>query len=168
MHNLCKRYLELIHLSEEIREIKRIVSTLPAVKKQLALRPLYEIILRKLCRERRECQKHIHFLGRCYDLLRGTHLFTPKPIKGRVDIEALKQRISIADIVARDIELRPAGRTLKGRCPFHDDRIPSFVVYPDDGRWWCFACNEGGDVIAYVQKIRHCGFREAVAELQKV
>lgn len=168
VYNLCGWSIRLLDLTDEINEIKRIIPTLPPVKKQLALRPLYELILRRLCRERRECQKHIHFLGRCYDLLRGTRLFTPKLVKGRVDVETLKQRTNIADVISRDVELRPAGKTLKGRCPFHNDRTPSLVIYPDDGRWWCFACSEGGDVINYIQKIRQCSFREAVAELQSV
>lgn len=66
--------------------------------------------------------------------------------------QRIKSVISIQDVCGLlGVELRQFGRTEKGRCPLHDDRSPSFVVYPDDdngaGRFYCFGCNQGGDVI---------------------
>src|SRR5699024_1234247 len=54
---------------------------------------------------------------------------------------------------------------MKGLCPFHDERTPSFHVRPQVGRWHCFGCGEGGDVISFVQKIDGLGFTEAVEYL---
>lgn len=82
----------------------------------------------------------------------------------RIDTEALKQDHPIANVVSRfGVALRPTGRTLVGRCPFHDDRgRPNFHVYPGSGSWYCFRCAEGGDAIRFVERIAHVGFRQAV------
>lgn len=79
------------------------------------------------------------------------------------DIAALREAVRIDDIVGQYVTLRPAGvGSLKGLCPFHDERTPSFHVRPPVGHWHCFGCGEGGDVISFVQKINHMPFVEAV------
>src|SRR6478609_9507110 len=84
----------------------------------------------------------------------------------RGDIDELRSRINIADIVGEYVTLKSAGvGSLKGLCPFHDERTPSFHVRPQVGLWHCFGCSEGGDVIAFVQKIDSLGFAEAVERL---
>jgi len=87
----------------------------------------------------------------------------------RIDTAAVKRAHPIADVVARyGIELRPAGRALVGRCPFHLDRgRPNFHVYPTSSSWYCFRCATGGDVISFVERITRLGFREAVLELDR-
>lgn len=71
---------------------------------------------------------------------------------GRVSFEKLKREVPIEVVAAKFTELRPAGRNFKGLCPFHEERTPSFHVWPDSGRWRCFgACATGGDVIALYQ-----------------
>jgi len=83
-----------------------------------------------------------------------------------VDIEGLKQRHAIADVVrAHGVRLRPSGRRFLALCPFHADSRPSFVVYPDTRSFNCFACGASGDVIDFVRRTRDVGFREAVAYL---
>src|SRR5690625_7117917 len=54
---------------------------------------------------------------------------------------------------------------MKGLCPFHDEKTPSFHIRPQLGHWHCFGCGEGGDVISFVQKIDHLSFVEAVEML---
>ncbi len=82
------------------------------------------------------------------------------------DIAAVKARSSIEDVVREYVTLRPAGPgSLKGLCPFHDEKTPSFNVRPSVGAWHCFGCQEGGDVISFVQKIDHLTFSEAVERL---
>src|SRR5690606_27807572 len=62
--------------------------------------------------------------------------------------------------------LKPAGvDSLKGLCPFHDERTPSFHVRPSQGRYHCFGCGEGGDAIAFVQHMDHLSFIETVERL---
>jgi DNA primase len=84
----------------------------------------------------------------------------------REDVEHVRAQTRIEDIVAEHVTLKPAGvGSLKGLCPFHDERTPSFHVRPQAGHWHCFGCSEGGDVIDFVQKVDHLDFAEAVERL---
>ena len=86
--------------------------------------------------------------------------------KGRIpdaDVSAIRDKIRIEDLVGDYVQLRRAGAdSLKGLCPFHDEKSPSFHVRPNHGHFHCFGCGEGGDVYAFVQKIEHVSFVEAV------
>lgn len=86
--------------------------------------------------------------------------------RGRIpdrDIAAIRERVSIEDVVGDYVQLRRAGAdSLKGLCPFHDEKSPSFHVRPNHGHFHCFGCGEGGDVYAFLQKIEHVSFVEAV------
>lgn len=84
-----------------------------------------------------------------------------------VDTDALKRAHPIAEVVARyGIELRPSGRALVGRCPFHADAgRPNLAVYPANASFYCYRCAVGGDVIAFVRRIEQIGFQEACARL---
>jgi len=84
----------------------------------------------------------------------------------REDVEAVRERARIDEVVGQRVQLKPAGvGSLKGLCPFHDERSPSFHVRPQVGRYHCFGCGEGGDVIAFVQKMDGLSFTEAVEYL---
>lgn len=81
-------------------------------------------------------------------------------------MEAVRERAHIEEIVGQHVTLRSAGvGSMKGLCPFHDERSPSFHVRPQVGRYHCFGCGEGGDVIDFVQKVDGLGFSEAVEYL---
>lgn len=76
--------------------------------------------------------------------------------------------IPIQQVIGAYIQLKPAGRHLRGICPFHDDSDPSLVVYPETGTWFCFGkCHEGGDVISFVMKAENISFREAIQRLSE-
>ncbi|MEY9850560.1 DNA primase [Leifsonia sp. EB41] len=82
------------------------------------------------------------------------------------DIEEVKARTNIADIIGDYVSLKPGGvGSLKGLCPFHDEKSPSFNVRPGVGRYHCFGCGEGGDVYAFLVKLDHVSFTEAVERL---
>lgn len=82
------------------------------------------------------------------------------------DIAEVRERARIDDIVREYVTLKPAGGgSMKGLCPFHDERSPSFHVTPSRGMWYCFGCGEGGDLIGFIQKIDHLSFTEAVEKL---
>ncbi|HEX9041383.1 MAG TPA: DNA primase [Trebonia sp.] len=82
------------------------------------------------------------------------------------DIAAVRERSQIADVVGEYLQLRPAGGGhLKGLCPFHEERTPSFNVTPGKELYHCFSCGEGGDVIKFVQKIESLSFGEAIERL---
>jgi DNA primase len=86
--------------------------------------------------------------------------------RGRIpdrDIAAIRERVRIEEVVGDYVQLRRAGAdSLKGLCPFHDEKSPSFHVRPNHGHFHCFGCGEGGDVYAFIQKIEHVTFVEAV------
>lgn len=75
--------------------------------------------------------------------------------------------IPIADVVGQDVTLKKAGANLKGLCPFHDDRTPSFVVSPAKGICKCFACGKGGNVISYYMEMNGVSYPEAIRALGK-
>jgi DNA primase len=80
-------------------------------------------------------------------------------------IDDIKQRIDIADLVGQTVQLKKAGRYLKGLCPFHRERTPSFYVYPDQGRYHCFGCGKSGDAFTWLEETEHLDFGEALRQL---
>jgi DNA primase len=90
-------------------------------------------------------------------------------VAGRIrdeDIALVRERSAIDEVVGEYLQLRSAGGgSLKGLCPFHDEKTPSFNVTPSRGLWYCFSCTEGGDVIRFVQRIDNLSFAEAVERL---
>ncbi|GGR35970.1 DNA primase [Agromyces mediolanus] len=82
------------------------------------------------------------------------------------DVEEVKSRTNIADIIGEYVSLKSAGvGSMKGLCPFHDERSPSFNVRPGVGFYHCFGCGESGDVYSFLQKMDHVSFTEAVERL---
>ena len=82
------------------------------------------------------------------------------------DIEEVKARINIADVIGDYVVLKNASvGSLKGLCPFHDEKSPSFNVRPAQGFYHCFGCGEGGDVFKFVQLMDGIGFTESVEKL---
>jgi DNA primase len=82
------------------------------------------------------------------------------------DIAMVRERSPIDEVVGEYLQLRNAGGgSLKGLCPFHDEKTPSFNVTPARGLWYCFSCADGGDVIKFVEKIDSLSFREAIERL---
>ncbi len=78
----------------------------------------------------------------------------------------MRERSSIAEVAGEHIQLRNAGGgNLKGLCPFHEEKSPSFNITPSRGYWYCFGCAEGGDVITFVRKLEHLSFTEAIERL---
>ena len=83
-------------------------------------------------------------------------------------IRDLKMRVNIADVVSRVVTLRKAGGTrLKGLCPFHNEKTPSFHVDSDKGFYKCFGCGKAGDAITFVRDTEQLNFTEAVEALGK-
>ena len=82
------------------------------------------------------------------------------------DVVLVRERAAIADVVGESVQLRPAGGgRLKGLCPFHDEKTPSFNVNPSLGYYMCFGCGESGDVISFVRGTEHLSFVETVERL---
>jgi DNA primase len=90
-------------------------------------------------------------------------------LAGRIrdeDIALVRERTSIVDVISEHVTLKPAGGgNLKGLCPFHDEKSPSFNVTPARGFYHCFGCGVGGDSINFVMEIDHLTFAEAIERL---
>jgi DNA primase len=90
-------------------------------------------------------------------------------VAGRIndeDVKAVRDAVPIDAVVSEYLQLRPAGGgNLKGLCPFHDEKSPSFHVSPGKGLFHCFGCQEGGDTLDFVMKVDHLSFSESVERL---
>ncbi|HKP53298.1 MAG TPA: DNA primase [Chloroflexia bacterium] len=80
-------------------------------------------------------------------------------------IAEIKARVGIEDVVGETVRLTRAGRNLKGLCPFHGEKTPSFVVYPQNGSYHCFGCGENGDIFGFLMKTEGLDFRGALEKM---
>lgn len=81
-------------------------------------------------------------------------------------VDDVKQKIDIVDVIGQYVQLKKAGRNFKALCPFHNEKTPSFIVFPDQGTWHCFgACNTGGDVFTFLMRRENIDFGEALRRL---
>ncbi|MFQ5504104.1 MAG: DNA primase [Planctomycetota bacterium] len=75
--------------------------------------------------------------------------------------ELIKGKLDLVQILSEDLPLKRSGRSFKGLCPFHDEKTPSFHVFPESQHFKCFGCGKGGDIFTYVMEREHVGFGEA-------
>ncbi len=80
-------------------------------------------------------------------------------------IQEVVRRNDIEEVIGQYVQLRRRGRTLSGLCPFHNEKTPSFVVYPDTQSFYCFGCGAAGDVINFVRKYNNLGYVESIKQL---
>lgn len=81
------------------------------------------------------------------------------------DVDEIKSRLNIVDIIGERVVLKKAGRNFKGLCPFHTEKTPSFIVSPDRQTFHCFGCGKGGDILTFVMEFDHIDFTEALETL---
>lgn len=80
-------------------------------------------------------------------------------------LEQLRANTDIESVVSPYVNLRRRGKNLVGLCPFHNEKTPSFTVYPENGSFYCFGCGVGGDVITFVRRMENLDYMEAVKQL---
>lgn len=82
--------------------------------------------------------------------------------------EEIKQKLDLVEVVGEYVKLSPAGgQSMRGLCPFHGEKTPSFYAHRDKQFWHCFGCSEGGDVFTFYQKMENVDFRDAIKELAR-
>ncbi len=77
-------------------------------------------------------------------------------------VEQIKNRLSIIDVITPYVELTKAGKHLKARCPFHNEKTPSFNVSQERGMYHCYGCGAGGDMFTFIQEIERVDFKQAL------
>jgi DNA primase len=82
-------------------------------------------------------------------------------------VSDIRDRLDIVELVNGYTPLKKAGRSFKGLCPFHQEKTPSFVVFPDSQNFHCFGCGKGGDLFTFYMEIERVDFREALRELAR-
>lgn len=83
-------------------------------------------------------------------------------------VDEVRDRLDAVEIIGEHVTLKRQGRSYKALCPFHDEKTPSFVVFPESGTWRCFgACATGGDLFDFVMRIENLGFRETLEQLAR-
>ena len=71
-------------------------------------------------------------------------------------------RNDVESVIGSYVSLKRAGSNLKGLCPFHNEKTPSFTVYPADNSFYCFGCGVGGNVITFIRQMEHLDYPDAV------
>ena len=84
----------------------------------------------------------------------------------RSEVESAKAGVRIEEVVCRFLKLAPSGRRFRARCPFHEDHIPSFVLYPESQSFYCFGCGARGDVLDFLMQVEKISFRRALDRLR--
>ena len=79
-------------------------------------------------------------------------------MRDRSTVDMIKERLGVEEVISSYMKLEKAGKNFKGRCPFHNEKTPSFFVSPDRGSFYCFGCGAKGDIFTFVEQFEGLDF----------
>ena len=88
-------------------------------------------------------------------------------MRKKESVDEVLFRNDVESVIGSYVSLKRAGSNLKGLCPFHNEKTPSFVVYPSENSFYCFGCGVGGNVITFIRQMEHLDYPDAVEFLAK-
>lgn len=163
---------KIIDLAEKIQDLRFHIYKLEHLKKQYESEGkkddarMVELFAEGHKKELDELQKKLNWenikLSRLVD-----KDATEKLTQWKKRIELIKSTLPIEKVVSQYITLRKSGNRFTGKCPFHNDRSPSFVVYPETSSYYCFGCKKSGDIFRFVMEIEKLSFKNAVEALSR-
>jgi hypothetical protein len=92
-------------------------------------------------------------------------IYTVNRRYNRIDAKKIKEQIDIVAVAERYTHLIKSGKNFKGLCPIHEEKHPSFYIYPEERAFHCYGCGTHGDVIALVMKVEHIDYKTTIAKL---
>ncbi|HQG58032.1 MAG TPA: DNA primase [Candidatus Dojkabacteria bacterium] len=87
--------------------------------------------------------------------------------QNKIQLDEIRERIDIVNLISKYIPVQKSGKNFSARCPFHNEKTPSFMISPDLQRYKCFGCGKSGDIFTFVMDYEHVDFREALEKLAK-
>lgn len=163
---------KIIDLAEEVQDLRFHIYKLEHLKKQYESEGkkddarMVELFAEEHKKELDELQKKLNWenikLSSLVDKDKREKL-----TQWKKRIELIKSTLSIDRVVSQYISLRKSGNRFTGKCPFHDDRSPSLVVYPETSSFYCFGCQKSGDIFRFVMGIEKLTFKQAVEALSR-
>lgn len=106
-------------------------------------------------------------IGEALDKMEQPEIVKPQ-YKNRLNADEVAERVNIVEIIGNYIQARRSGRYFKTVCPFHTEKTPSMVIYPETNSWYCFGCHKGGNIFHFIQEIEKCNFREALERVARM
>src|ERR1035437_10517159 len=83
-------------------------------------------------------------------------------MKDRSTVDMIKERLGVEEVISSYMKLEKAGKNFKGRCPFHNEKTPSFFVSPERGSFYCFGCGAKGDIFTFIEEFEGLDFKGAL------
>lgn len=80
--------------------------------------------------------------------------------RNKIDVQEVKERMNIVDVIGETVQLKKSGNRWVGKCPFHNEKTPSFTVY--EASYYCYGCRESGDVFTFIMKTKNLDFKQAL------